>query len=556
MRPTPRPYQYDMNARTYDAWGRGVRNIVQVLATGGGKSVNVGEIAYNDAQIPGQNVIIAHRQELVAQMSLHIARVEVPHRIIAPKDVVSFVSAEHRREFGRSYVDPTASTAVAGVDTLVSRKATLSEWARQVKRWTIDEAHHVLTANKWGSAVSMFPNAYGLGVTATPQRADGNGIGNADQGGKGVFGEMVVGPSMRELIDMGSLTEYEIAQPESDMNVAALKITDSGEFSQKQLREVAQQSHIVGDVVEQYIIWAFGKPGITFAPDVETANEIAARFQAFGIPSAAISAKTNDAVRSDLIRRFRAGQLWQLINVDLFGEGFDLPALAVVSMARPTASLAVYLQQFGRVLRPMPGKRVGLVIDHVSNSHRFGLPDKPRLWTLANRERRSKKEFDPDEIPLRTCVNCGLQYEAIHKACTYCGHVPVPMAGGRSIEQVDGDLTLLDASTLAMMRKATVLETPQAIWGRVAVATGSDGIGRHQAEKHNERIEAQRVLSDTIALWAGHGRAKGQTDSELYRRFYFGTRGVDVASALAMDRAAMVDLTEQIRGWLEGRSNG
>lgn len=551
MLPVLRDYQSKVVGENYAAWNSGVRAVVSVVPTGGGKSVIVGKHASDDATIPGQNVIIAHRQELVAQMAMHVARAGVVHRVLAPKSVVAFIVAEQRREFGRSFVNPDASTSIAGVDTLVSRADDLKAWALQVKRWTIDEAHHVLDGNKWGKAVRMFPNAYGLGVTATPQRADGNGIGTPDLGGSGVFGHMVLGPSTRQLIDQGALSEYEIAQPESDFNVAALKITDSGDFSPKQLREASHESHIVGDVVEQYIKFAFGKPGITFATDVDTAGEIANRFNSYGIPAAAVSAKTADNLRGDLIRRFRAGELWQLVNVDLFGEGFDLPGLMVVSMARPTASLAVYLQQFGRVLRPMQGKTRGLVIDHVGNSHRFGLPDKPRVWTLANRERRSKpKEFDPEEIPLKTCQQCVRQYEAFHKACPYCGHEPVKAGGGRDIQQVDGDLTLLDAETLAKLRALTQLPIPDHMANRAARGGHHQGAIAGQYQIAADRIEAQTELANTIALWAGAGRARGATDSELYRRFYFAANGVDVASALALPKAEMQALTGQIREWM------
>jgi superfamily II DNA or RNA helicase len=554
-RPELRPYQREVHAANYAAWQSGIRHVVDVVPTGGGKSVIVGQHAADDATTPGQNVVIAHRQELVSQMSLHVARFGVFHRIIAPKDVIGFIAAEHRREFGRSFVDPTASTAVAGVDTLKSRHDALADWAKQVKRWTIDEAHHVLTNNKWGYVVSMFPNAFGLGVTATPNRADGNGIGDKANGGSGVFGKMVIGPSTRDLINMGALSEYEIAQPESDLDVAALKITDSGDFSPKQLREASQNSHIVGDVVEHYIRFAYGKSGITFATDVDTATEIAIKFQQYGIPAVVVTGKTPDALRSEYVRRFRAGQLWQLVNVDLFGEGFDLPGLYVVSMARPTASLGVYLQQFGRVLRPMPGKRAGLVIDHVGNSHRFGYPDKPRVWSLANRERRAKREFDPDDMPLKTCVKCVKQYEATKHKCPYCGYMPVPMGGGRDIKLVDGDLTLLDAETLAKLRSASIIETPEEIWAKVAAATNSDGLGKFQAGKAHERIAARQSLANAIALWAGHGRAVGQTDSELYRRFYHATGGVDVASALGLPKLDMDTLRAQIMNWIAQREN-
>lgn len=553
FRPTPFDYQVKLIGGIYDAW-RETHNVVAVLPTGGGKSVVVGEIAENDARSPGQNVVMAHRQELVGQMSEHVANAGVKHRVLAPRDVVAEIIASHREKYGRSFVDPTASTAVGGVDTILSRRVELAEWGKQVKRWTIDEAHHVLVGNKWGRAVELFPNAYGLGVTATPERPDGNGIGDKSMNGNGVFGAMVIGPTTRELIDMGRLCEYEIAAPQSDIDLISLKVGDSGDYSPKSMREASKNSKIVGDVVEWYIRLAFGKQGIVFATDVETATEMANRFNLMGIPAAVVHGETDGGLRRDYIKRFRRRDLRILVNVDLFGEGFDVPGIEVVSMARPTASLIVYLQQFGRVLRTLEGKTRGLVIDHVGNVKRHGLPDKVRLWSLASRDRKKKpKVFDPDEIPVKTCGNvelpCVRSYSALLPCCPYCGWSPVPRSGGRSIEQVDGDLTLLTAEALAELRKAAVQETPEAVWARVASGAGFDGAGKHAAGRQADRLAARDRLADTIALWAGYGRAAGQSDGEMYRRFYFGA-GVDVATALGMDRAKMDELDGMIRQWL------
>lgn len=548
--PILRDYQAGMKARNYETWSRGIRHVVDVLPTGGGKSVVIGSHAADDIQSPGNNAIVAHRQELVSQMSMHIARFGVPHRIFGPRDVVAFISAQHRLTFGRSYVDPSAATAVAGVDTLIARAETLKPWLAQVKRWTVDEAHHLLRSNKWGKAVALMPNAFGLGVTATPNRADGNGIGDEANGGHGVFGAMVEGPTMRQLIDMGSLTDYEIAMPDSDIDVTKLKITDGGDYSPKALREASKNSHIVGDVVEWYCRLAWGKQGITFAVDIEDATAIAAKFNEWGIPAAAVSSETPDALRADLIQRFREGKLWQLVNVDLFGEGFDVPGVMVVSMARPTASLGVYLQQFGRVLRLLEGKRYGLVIDHVSNVKRHGLPDKPHVWTLASKERRARRVFDPDEVPVKKCPECVRGYPAILPACPYCGHEPVPAGGGRSVEQVDGDLTLLTAEALQALRNASVLLTPDQLVSQARFASGGRVNTQMIRDAQTAKIAAAQELTNAIALWAGHERARGRSDAESYRRFYHGTGGIDVLSALSLDRKEMQQLTENIRQWL------
>lgn len=515
-------------------WQTGARNVLAVLPTGGGKSIIVSDDVLENDQMRRRQAVLAHRTELVGQMSMHVARRGVPHRLIAPKQVIADVTREHREEFGRSFVNPTALCAVGGVDTLISRATELAPWAQQIERWTIDEAHHVLRANKWGRAVAMFPNAWGLGVTASPSRADGMGLGSHHDG---VFDAMVCGPTMRELIRMRALTDYQIVVPQDgDFEIDEDDVTESGDFSTAKMKKAAEKSHIVGDVVKEYIRWAHGKRGITFAIDVEEANKIAQAYNDAGIPAAAVSAKTPAATRAEYVRRLRSGQLWQLVNVDLFGEGFDLPAIEVVSMARPTASLAVYLQQFGRALRTLAGKAYGLIIDHVSNYKRHGLPDRHRLWTLDRRDKRAKRAPDPEAIELTSCRQCSMPYERCLTRCPHCSALPPLPSGGRSVEAVDGDLMLLDAATLAQMRGETVLESAESLRDRAMYAAGPAAAGA-RFNSQSAKIEAQSRLAAALAQWAGWQRYRGREDRESYKRFYLAT-GMDVASAMHRDRSA------------------
>ena len=140
--------------------------------------------------------VIAHRNELVSQMASHVANRGIYHKVIGSTDTIKQITKQQRKEFGRSFVNPSASVAVIGVDTLISRQKELKDWAVQTKLWIVDEAHHVLRENKWGKAVDMFPHAIGLGVTATPMRADGKGLGREFDG---VFDDMIIGPTMRQL---------------------------------------------------------------------------------------------------------------------------------------------------------------------------------------------------------------------------------------------------------------------------------------------------------------------------------------------------------------------
>ncbi len=545
-----RPYQKQLKAAIYNGWNAGKKNMLAVLATGGGKSVIVSDIILDGSQIGMTQAVIAHRNELVSQMSSHLARRGIYHRLIVPPGVIAEVSRLHREEFnGRSFINMSSRTAVVGVDTLVSRQVKLKSWAAQVDRWVIDEAHHITRENKWGTAVSMFPNAQGLGVTATPARADGQGLGkNYD----GVADEMVTGISMRELIETGSLADYEIVCPKSDLEISDADIGNSGDYSKQKLKAAAQKSHIVGDVVTAYIKYAAGRRAICFATDIETSGKIANDFNSHKIRAVSLSSKTPSAVRNKYVREFKEGKINILVNVDLFDEGFDTPGCDCVIMARPTASLVKYMQMFGRALRPAPGKNHGLIIDHVSNVIRHNLPDKPRIWSLARRDKRGKQEKDPDDIPLTVCRSelCAKPYERFRTCCPYCGFVPpLPEPRLRNIEMVEGDLILLDRATLDKLRASTVLESPADIGERVTAVAGNIA-GRGVMNKQIEKITAQNVLKDTIAQWAAIERLKGFNDSEIHRKFYFIT-GCDILTALSAGRSRgdYEELTKHIEGW-------
>lgn len=562
-----RPYQADAKADIYQAWTAGAINVLAVLPTGAGKTVTFSDIIHDHK---GPSCAIAHRQELASQISLALARDRVRHRVIGPQSVVKLCVNQHMAELGVSYYDPNATCAVAGVDTLVRRGAELAAWLRSVTLWVQDEAHHVLVENKWGAAAAMFPNAKGLGVTATPLRADGKGLGrHAD----GVFDVMVEGPGMRELIDAGYLTDYRIFAPPSDLDLSAVSISKTtGDFNPNQSKKAVRESKIFGDVVRHYLKHAAGKLGVTFATDVQSATDIAAAFNAAGVPAEVVSAKTPDAERIAILRRFKRRELLQLVNVDLFGEGFDLPAIEVVSMARPTQSFALFVQQFGRALRLMidgslypiwddisaeqrrayiaaSSKPVAIIIDHVGNVERHGLPDAPRVWTLDRRERRSKSA-PSDVIPVKSCPACTYVYERVYKACPDCGFMPVPAARSGP-DQVDGDLIELDAAALAELRRGidhVDMDKEEARLEAAAKYMPLIGQMAH-VKRHVERQAAQGVLRDAIGWWAAWERAKGRPDSESYRRFYFNF-GMDVLSAQALATADALALAEKVKGAL------
>lgn len=555
-------YQRQIKTDVYNAWGDKRSNVLAVLPTGAGKTVVFSDIL---AEHNGASCAIAHRQELVSQISVALARNGVKHNIIGPKNVIRQVVNLHMAEVGASFFDPNAEVAVAGVDTLTGRGKQLGHWLNRVTLWVQDEAHHVLASNKWGAAAEMFPNAKGLGVTATPCRADGKGLGrHAD----GLFDVLVEGPNMRDLINEGFLTDYRVLAPDpafvmnDDTDVGS-----TGDYKRdavvKKFR--ASKNKVIGDVVSHYLRHAVGKLGITFVPDVEDAIDTAAAFNAAGVPAEVVSAKTPDTERADILRRFKRRELLQLVNVDLFGEGFDLPAIEVVSMARPTASFSLFVQQFGRALRLMIDRALmsqwddftpeqrrahiaasdkprALILDHVGNVQRHKLPDRRMMWTLNRRDKRQRAAND-DAIPVKTCPECTASYEAVKPHCPECGFKPAPMARTRP-EFVDGDLIELTPEALAALRgEVEQMDKPahQLIAEKHVPVVGQ----RHFARCHTENQEAQRALRESIAWWGGWRRSLGESDSEIYKRFYF-QYGVDMMTAQTLKRVEAETLTTRI----------
>lgn len=522
-----RDYQQDLKRDIYQAW-QSHRHVLAVAPTGSGKTVLFSDIL---SEYQGASCAIAHRQELVSQMSLALARFGVRHGVVAPKSVIRNIVSIHMAELGMSYYDSTARCRVAGVDTLINMDAK-DPWLSQCGVVIQDEAHHVLKVNKWGRAFEMFPNAYMLGVTATPCRADGKGLGTH---AAGLFDVMVEGPTMRDLINRGYLTDYRvIAKPARGLDLSHVPITAGGEYSPDPLRKAVHSSAIVGDVVQHYLRYAAGKLGVTFAVDIEHAAEIAAAYRAAGVSAEVVTSKTPDHLRIDVLRRFRRREVMQLINVDLFGEGFDLPAIEVVSFARPTQSFALYVQQFGRALRLMDGKTLAIIIDHVGNVERHRLPDAQRIWSLDGRSARS---LNDGVLPVRGCLNCSQIYEAYYKACPYCGHVPV-RPDRSAPEFVDGHLEELDDAALAALRQAVhFTDRPLPI--------GDDPITGAKRKLLQEKQRSQAELRFAMTMWGGWRTGLGEDLSNAQARF-FHQFGMDILTAQALGAREAQELRARI----------
>jgi DNA repair protein RadD len=561
-----RDFQQELKTRAYDAWARGARNVMVVAPTGGGKTVLFCNIV---AELDLATVLISHRQELVGQAALALNREQVPHGIIAPQAIQRQIITLEQEMHGRSFYSPRAPVRVAGVDTLIGHDKA-DPWLRQVGLVVQDEGHHVCQENKWMRAQAMFPASRGLLVTAHALRADGRGLGRPPTG-DGLVDELVIGPSARQIIDRGFLCDYRLIAPPSDIHVEDIDVGDSGEYNQKQVRaRVHASKTIVGDVVAHYLKFAGGKLGITFAVDIEAAAEIATKYRSAGISAEIITAKTPLYVRGQLMRQFRMRKILQLVSVDVLGEGVDVPAVEVVSMARPTASFQLYSQQFGRALRLMltdeqnatwndrtdaqrlaeiaaSVKPKALIIDHVGNYDitrgGHGLPDVERSYTLARAERRSRKK-KTDEIPLRYCINleCLEPYEVTLSVCPKCGTPrPAPQRRGTA-EEVDGNCFELDPEILHTMR----VEQAK-IDGPARVPPGAaDNIKGAIRRTHHERQEAQRKLRAIMSLWAGWQYHKlGHDPAEVQRKFFF-KFGCDAMSAQILGASEANALRERV----------
>lgn len=333
-------YQLPVKNAILEAWRR-VRAVLAVMATGGGKTVVFASIIHDHK---GASAAVVHRKEIVVQISCSLALLGVKHRVVAPPATVRLARRKHLEKFGKSFVDPAALCGVASVQTLTSKSAgkntQLQSWLKQVTLCVFDEGHHYVTSGLWARAVDCMENAKLLQVSACSERADGKGLGvEAD----GFAEELVEGPQVKWLIEQGYLSPFKYFAPSTDLDLEGVAVTASGDFNSKALRARVVESHIVGDVVKQYLQFAKGKRAIVFATDVATANEMADSFNANGVRAIALDGTTDDSTRDKASADFEHGALDVLVNVDLFDEGYDVPAAECAILARPTQSLNKFL---------------------------------------------------------------------------------------------------------------------------------------------------------------------------------------------------------------------
>ena len=278
----------------------------------------------------------------------------------------------------------------------------------------VDEAHHVLSKS-YRRILDKFKDAYVLLFTATPVRL---GREQLDQ----VADDIVLGKSIKELTAAGFLAPFRYYQPPAGFNQSELKLSSTGDYTNKSITS-ALQSCLYGDLVSHYKRLAAGKQAVCYCHSIEAAKHAAAEFNKNGIAAAEVDGTTPRSERDELVKKFRAGVIKVMVNVNLFTEGVDLPDVDAVILARPTSSLSLYLQFAMRCLNPRAGK-VAVIIDHANNVEKFGYPDSERNWLqLVKTGAKTRKNAETDNFNIVTCETCFAVLESrTIKAgtCPYC----------------------------------------------------------------------------------------------------------------------------------------
>lgn len=295
----------------------------------------------------------------------------------------------------------------------------------------VDEAHHAL-AKSYQNILNRFPNAIILLFTATPHRT---GRQQLDQ----IADDIIVGQSIHELTEKGFLAPFRYFQPPNDFDEKALKRGSTGDYTAESMQE-AMSAKIFGHIVKQYKRIAYGKQAVVYTYSVDSAIKIATEFNSAGISAIEVDGTTSKEKRDRAVRKFRDQEIKILVNVNLFTEGVDLPNVDCVIMARPTASLALYLQFSMRCLNPREGK-TAIIIDHANNFKKFGYPDDDRDWKQAIKsgKQKSKTLLKDPGLSIVTCDYCFAVVKATDVKdgkCPICGK-PIKVHEAKPISDVD-----------------------------------------------------------------------------------------------------------------------
>lgn len=556
-----RDYQKNFIKDIHSQFCAGYKAVCGQSPTGSGKTVIFSYIANGAISQGSKVVILVHRQELILQTSLALAKFQIPNAIIAPASVIKSSAQIQYRELGRNYIDLNSPCVVASVQTLgrrldeftnyfdfiitdecfvgetlintknglkkikdikigdlvysfngnnielkkvekVIKKPILenlcevsicgkkiictenhlfftkNNWKKakdltisdfllneyfnfvkiksitNVKKnnedsvydltvadnhnyfangFLVHNCHHAV-AGQWRNVTDRNPNAFLLGLTATPERLDGKGLG-IESGG--VYEKLVLGPSVKSLIERGYLSQPRVFAPPINFDDSALR-TIAGDYDVKQMSEMLDQPQIIGDCVRHYSKICPNMPAIAFCSTIEHARHTAEQFCNAGFNFKCIDGTMSDFDRRDAIEGLGSGRYDGLTSCNIISEGTDIPVVGCAIFLRKTKSLSLYLQQAGRVLRPYSGKEYSIILDHVRNVENHGFPEDERDWSL---EGRRKQKRDEDEIFIRTCPQCYACYKSSLRACPVCGFgAENAIKSQREIEFIDAKL--------------------------------------------------------------------------------------------------------------------
>ena len=399
-----RPYQQQLITDIRLQYQLGHHRVLAVLPTGGGKTVCFSYIAQSAARKGNRVCILVHRQELLDQASRSLTAMGVIHG---------------RIQANRS-MDLSHAVQVASVQTLARRLHKLP--AEFFQLLVVDEAHHT-NAGQWATVLQHFHKAHVLGVTATPCRGDGRGLGDHYQA-------MVQGPSAAWLTDNGYLASARVlAPPGFDASDLRKRM---GDFDTKDAEQ--RVTTIMGDCVSHYRKHLTGQTAIAFCCSVAHAEAVAALFMSQGIAAASIDGSMTTDQRRDLLTALGTGRIKVLTSCSLIGEGVDVPSVGGCILLRPTQSVGLHLQMIGRCLRPSGGK-VAVVLDHVGNTLRLGHHLEERDWTLDGVRKRDREQAPS----VKVCPVCFTTCMSATQVCPDCGHVFAPQET-RELKVVDGEL--------------------------------------------------------------------------------------------------------------------
>lgn len=371
-------YQQTLVNKTRKSYVNGYKSPCVVAPCGSGKSVIISDIARMTTNNGNCVLFLVHRKELIDQIKETFEKNEVNLNLVY---------------FGM------VQTVVKRLDKMQKPQLIIT-----------DENHHSMAAS-YRKIYNHFHDVRKLGFTATPIRLNGSGLGDIND-------TLIEEVNAKWLIENHYLSPYKYYAPKL-IDTEKLKLNSMREFSSTSMESAMDDRTIYGDVIKHYKQLADGEQAITYCHNVEASKQVADEFNQHGINAVHLDGKTPKIERDQIIQRFRNREIQVITNCDIIGEGFDVPDCSTVIMLRPTQSLSLFIQQSMRGMRYRPGK-TSIIIDHVDNVRRHGLPDMEREWSLKGK----KTESGEKEVPIKECDNCFAVYLPNHKWCPYCGHEP------------------------------------------------------------------------------------------------------------------------------------